>query len=123
MDIATTASLSEAFPVVIGEAMACGTPCVVTDVGDSRLIVGETGLVVSPGDPAGLADAWRKLLEAGPEVRRHLGMMARRRVQQNFALSTVVERYQAVYARVARGNFQGLPSPSLSMRVKATPEN
>jgi glycosyltransferase involved in cell wall biosynthesis len=114
MDIATTASLSEAFPVVIGEAMACGTPCVVTDVGDSRLIVGETGIVVPPGDPAGLADAWRKLLEAGPEVRRHLGMAARRRVQQHFALSTIVERYQAIYLRLAARKLQGLPSPSLS---------
>ena len=114
MDIATTASLSEAFPVVIGEAMACGSPCVVTDVGDSRLIVGETGVVVAPGDPGGLADGWRKLLEAGPEVRRHLGMAARRRVQQHFALSTIVERYQATYSRLAAGKLQGLPSPSLS---------
>jgi len=114
MDVATTASLSEAFPVVIGEAMACGTPCVVTDVGDSGLIVGETGLVVPPSDPAGLAEAWRKLIDAGPEVRQRLGMAARRRVQQHFALSTIVERYQAIYARLAAGKLQGLPSPSLS---------
>src|SRR2546423_1331877 len=114
MDVATTASLSEAFPVVIGEAMACGTPCVVTDVGDSRLIVGETGIVVPPGDPAGLAEAWRKLIDAGPEVRRRLGMAARRRVQQHFALSTIVERYQAIYTHLAARKLQGLPAPSLS---------
>src|SRR6266478_5610998 len=79
MDIATTASRSEAFPVVIGEAMACGTPCVVTDVGDSGLIVGETGTVVPPGDPHALAEAWRKLIAAGPVVRHCLGLAGRRR--------------------------------------------
>ncbi len=115
MDIATTASLSgEAFPLVIGEAMACGTPCVVTDVGDSALIVEETGIVVAPGDPDALAEAWRNLIEAGPRVRRRLGIAARRRVQQHFALSAVVERYQTIYAQLAGADLRCVPSTSVS---------
>jgi len=114
MDIATTASRSEAFPVVIGEAMACGTPCVVTDVGDSALIVAEAGIVVAPGDPDALAEAWRNLIEAGPRVRRRLGIAARRRVQQHFALSAVVERYQTIYTQLAAGALRSVPSPGLS---------
>ncbi len=118
MDIATTASRSEAFPVVIGEAMACGTPCVVTDVGDSAMIVDDTGEVVAPGDSQALAEAWCKLIKAGPEVRRRLGMAARRRVQKHFALPAIVERYQAIYAKLAAGSQQGLLSP-LSARACA----
>jgi glycosyltransferase involved in cell wall biosynthesis len=114
MEIATTASCSEAFPIVIGEAMACGTPCVVTDVGDSALIVGETGVVVPPGDPDALAEAWRKLIEAGPAVRRRLGMAARHRVQQHFALPAIVERYQTIYAQLAVGALRGVTTTSLS---------
>jgi glycosyltransferase involved in cell wall biosynthesis len=115
MDIATVASrCGEAFPMVIGEAMACGTPCVVTDVGDSASIVGETGIVVAPGDPDALAEAWRKLIEAGPEVRRSLGMAARRRVQTHFALPTIVQRYQSIYAQLADRTPQDVPSSNLS---------
>jgi glycosyltransferase involved in cell wall biosynthesis len=115
MDIAATASsCGEAFPIVIGEAMACGTPCVVTDVGDSASIVGETGIVVAPGDPDALAEAWRKLIEAGPEVRRSLGMAARRRVQKHFALPTIVERYQSIYVQLAAGTPEDVPSSDLS---------
>jgi glycosyltransferase involved in cell wall biosynthesis len=112
MDIATTASRTEAFPIVIGEAMACGTPCVVTDVGDSRMIVGDTGIVVPPGEPGALADAWRKLIEAGWETRRQMGAAARNRVRQHFALPAVVERYEAIYAELAGGKrhaLTGLP--------------
>jgi glycosyltransferase involved in cell wall biosynthesis len=115
MDIATTASLSgEAFPIVIGEAMACEIPCVVTDVGDSALIVGNTGKVVAPSDPAGLAQAWRELIEAGPEMRRRLGTAARRRVEQNFALPAIVNRYQAVYERLVSPSLRGMPKPGFS---------
>jgi len=115
MDIATTASrCGEAFPLVIGEAMACGTTCVVTDVGDSALIVGETGKVVAPGDPEALAEAWQGLIEAGPEVRRRLGMAARRRVQEHFGLPAIVERYQAIYTQLAGGTLKGVPSAGLS---------
>jgi glycosyltransferase involved in cell wall biosynthesis len=101
IDIATSSSLSEAFPLSVGEAMACGAPCVVTNVGDSALIVGPTGKVVAPGNPDALAEAWRELIESGPEMRRYLGMTARYRVQQHFAMSATVERYQANYAQLA----------------------
>lgn len=115
VDIATTASCSgEAFPIVIGEAMACETPCVVTDVGDSAIIVGRTGLVVAPGDPEALAEGWRKLIDAGPEVRRHLGMDARRRIEQLYALPTIVERYQAIYQEVLVRQRRTLPFQSFS---------
>jgi glycosyltransferase involved in cell wall biosynthesis len=114
MDIATSASFTEAFPIAIGEAMACGTPCVVTDVGDSALIVGDTGKVVAPKDPVGLAEGWRKLIEAGPEERRCLGLAARRRVQQHFALPSVVERYQAVYSQLAAPTHPNVEARNLS---------
>jgi glycosyltransferase involved in cell wall biosynthesis len=115
MDIATTSSAgNEAFPLVIGEAMACGTPCVVTNVGDSALIVGETGRVVPPRNPDALAEAWRELIEAGPGVRRHLGMTARLRIIQRFALPAVVERYQAIYAQLAGKAQQSMPSSGLA---------
>ena len=115
MDIATTASVSgEAFPIVIGEAMACEIPCVVTDVGDSRLIVGNTGEVVAPRDSSALAQAWRGLIEAGPELRRRLGMAARRRIEQNFALPAIVGRYQAVYEGLVEQSLRGVAKPGLS---------
>jgi glycosyltransferase involved in cell wall biosynthesis len=115
MDIATTASLSgEAFPIVIGEAMACEIPCVVTDVGDSALIVGETGKVVAPSDPAGLAEAWRELIAAGSVVRQRLGIAARRRVEENFALRATVNRYQAVYEGLVSQPLRGVPKPGFS---------
>jgi glycosyltransferase involved in cell wall biosynthesis len=115
MDIATTSSISgEAFPVVVAEAMASRTPCVVTDVGDSALIVVETGRVVPPGNPDALGEAWRKLIEAGPGERLNLGMAARHRVQQHFALPVIVDRHQAIYAQVAAGTPRGTPNSSLS---------
>jgi len=118
MDIATTASRSEAFPIVVGEAMACGTPCVVTDVGDSALIVENTGTVVAPEDPRALAEAWRALIDAGPAVRQRLGIAARERVQRHFALPAIVESYQKVYAQAAASPPRQVPSPGLSHFVR-----
>jgi glycosyltransferase involved in cell wall biosynthesis len=97
LDIACSVSAGEGFSNVIGEAMACEIPCVVTDVGDSALIVGETGLVVKPQDSEGLAGAWRKLLDLGGDGRSELGRGARKRIQDHFDISKIVEQYEALY--------------------------
>lgn len=102
LDIATLSSRSgEGFPNVVGEAMACGVPCVVTDVGDSGYIVGETGVVVPPRSPAALQSGWERLLDLSPEDRRELGASARRRVQAEFSLDRIIYRYEQFLKEVA----------------------
>ncbi len=92
-----SSSFGEGFPNVLGEAMACGVPCVATDVGDIRSIVGETGVIVPPRDPAALAEAILDLVHRGPSARRALGQTARARIEKHYALPRVIEQYQALY--------------------------
>lgn len=103
LDVSGTSSLGEAFPLVVGEAMACGVPCVVTDVGDSAAIVGPTGRVVAPRDPAALAAAWGDLLTMDPARRRELGAAARRRILDNYEISSVARRYEQVQFEALSG--------------------
>ena len=101
LDIFTlTSAWGEGFPNVVGEAMACGTPCVVTDVGDAAWIVGGTGRVVPRRDPEALAQAWAALFELGPEGRARLGQAARQRIVGRFSLPDVAEQYAALYQEV-----------------------
>jgi glycosyltransferase involved in cell wall biosynthesis len=101
LDLLVSASVyGEAFPIVLGEAMACGVPCVATDVGDSALIVADTGRIVPPSDDAALAGAIVALLGATPEARRALGERARERIAGNFDIERVARRYEAFYDRL-----------------------
>lgn len=105
LDIATSCSAyGEGFSNVIGEAMACGVPCVVTDVGDSAFLVGDTGRVVSTRDPESLVSGWRQLLGLSEESRRALGIAARRRIQEHFGLPTIAKKYAELYEEVAMNN-------------------
>lgn len=101
LDVLVSPSWGEAFPSVLGEAMACGVPCAVTDAGDSALIVGETGRVVACGDTAGLAAATGELLALPPAERTALGLRARERVASRFELGAIVKQYEQFYAEIA----------------------
>lgn len=101
-DVYVSSSLGESFSNSLGEAMACGVPCVVTDVGDSAGIVGETGKVVRAGNPTALAEAVVDLLRMEKGQRDVLGAAARRRVMDCYSLDTMVARYEALYAEVLR---------------------
>lgn len=105
LDLAVSASYSEGFPNAIGEAMACGVPCVVTEVGDSAFLVGDTGMIVPPRNPEAMAGGCAKLLDMPAAERASLGNAARRRIEQFFSLDVVTERYQRIYEEL--GNKQG----------------
>jgi glycosyltransferase involved in cell wall biosynthesis len=102
LDIATLSSaFGEGFPNVLGEAMCCGVPCVATCSGDSAEILGPTGVVVPPRDPAALADGWDRLISLDVDERRAIGAKARERIVRNFDLPVIVKRYEALYDEVA----------------------
>jgi glycosyltransferase involved in cell wall biosynthesis len=97
LDIVASSSAGEAFPKTIGEAMCCGTPCVVTDVGDNRWIVGDTGIVVPFKDPQALAAGCQQLIDVGAAERARLGVAAREWIGSNFEMSGVVRGYEAIW--------------------------
>lgn len=102
MDVLVSSSAyGEGFPNVIGEAMSCAVPCAVTDVGDSALIVGDTGRVVAPRDPRALCGAIHEILSMSPEKRKRLGAAARQRIEENYGLPAVVAGYQELYEEVS----------------------
>lgn len=96
----------EAFPNVLGEAMACGVPCVSTDVGDARLIAGETGCVVPRSDPQEFTKALQITLSKSEEEHRVLREGARRRIKENFSLPTIISHYIELYRSLIRGENQ-----------------
>lgn len=90
LDLHVSASCSEGFPNAVAEAMACGVPNVVTDVGDSARIVGDTGLVIRHGDPGALADA---ILSALVQPRDPVTL--RGRMDAAFGLDRMVARTES----------------------------
>jgi len=91
-----SSAYGEAFPNVIAEAMACDVPCVATAVGDTAEIIGDTGLVVSPREPAALAAACLQILAKPPAGQRQ-------RIIDLFSLDLMIERYKQLYEDLTKG--------------------
>jgi len=99
-DVAISSSRGEAFSNSVGEAMASSVACVVTDVGDSPLIVGQTGVVVRPEDPVMLAEAITALLR-DEGARAQMGVAARERIIAKFSLDRTIAAYETLYREVS----------------------
>jgi len=100
LDVACSSSIGEGFPNTVGEAMACGVPCVVTDVGDSALIVGDTGRVVPPRHPKALAREISSILSLRSDTRYTLEKLVRNRIKAEFSLDAIAEAYQDLWHEI-----------------------
>jgi glycosyltransferase involved in cell wall biosynthesis len=95
-------SWSEAFPNVLGEAMACGIFCVATDVGDARAVLGEVGLIVPPKSPTALAGALLQVVDMPSDALAALSRAARARILCYYSLQATAKRYLSIYCDLQR---------------------
>jgi uncharacterized SAM-binding protein YcdF (DUF218 family) len=119
LDCLVSTSTSEGFPNVIGEAMACGVPCVATDAGDSRLIVGDTGTILPIGDVAGVVAGVWQLMDASAEERQARSARCRRRIVEHYELTDIASRYAEFYRELHerrllhRAAPRAIPAPAV----------
>jgi len=96
LDLLVSNSVSEGFSNVIAEAMACGVPCVATDVGDSARIIADKGAIVTPKNPDHLMAAMERLLGES----KHDHVLIRKRIVDNFSVENLVANTEEVLSKL-----------------------
>ena len=96
LDIYSISSISEGFPLSVGEAMATAVPCVVTDVGDTGFLVGNTGIIITSQNPRLLAKGWATYLSKNSVELTEIGARARSRIIKHFGIDNMVSRYYRI---------------------------
>lgn len=100
LDIYVSASAyGEGFSNALGEAMACGLPCIVTDVGDSAWIVGNTGIIVPPKNPEALANAMKQLIEKVDDQDQE---PIRQRIIDRFSVSELAQKTETMFYQLLK---------------------
>jgi glycosyltransferase involved in cell wall biosynthesis len=122
-DINVLSSSGEAFPNVLAEAMACGVPSVTTDVGDARLIVGDTGWVVEAENVTALADGiTRAIAELSSGQGAERAQRCRRRIVDEFQLSKMVSRFETAWSSAGKHPLPATPAKIKSAASKRARE-
>jgi glycosyltransferase involved in cell wall biosynthesis len=101
-DLVVHPSLQEIFPNAVGEAMACARPVIAADSGGTAELVGRdgtSGVLVPPADIAALAGAVGSILPEAGRLRA-VGEAARRRIENEFPLSRMIDGYERALAEV-----------------------
>jgi glycosyltransferase involved in cell wall biosynthesis len=102
IDIFCQSSWTEAFPNVIGEAMACGIPCIATDVGETRRLTGGFGTIIPPRNSVKLSESMLNMMSLPKAELIDLGLKARCHIIDNFSLKRVTNDYIKLYNNVLK---------------------
>lgn len=97
LDIFILPSNTESFPNCLAEAMACGVACIATDVGETRNLLSDTGIIVPPNNPDQLASACLSMLAKSQEERKQSGLAARDRIKEYYSLAAHIDQMQSLY--------------------------
>ena len=93
----STSIFGEGFPNAVAEAMACGVPVVATDVGDSRRIVGDTGIIVPPHNVSAMAAAVTRIGSESKAEHSTRAIAARKRIEDCYSLDRMVSTFDALH--------------------------
>jgi len=99
--IVSSSAFGEGFSNALAEGMACGLPAVATDVGDARVILGDSGIVVPARNAAALAGAIRMLAQEPAPARAARGARARTHIVENFSMPRVLAQFADLYQSLA----------------------
>lgn len=92
-----TSIFGEGFPNVVAEAMSCGVPCFVTDVGDSVQVIGDTGYIIAKQYPEALAQCWQHALNSKEADQN----APRNRIIKEFSMTNTIAKYEICYGYLA----------------------
>jgi glycosyltransferase involved in cell wall biosynthesis len=99
-----SSSAWEGMPLVVGEAMAMQKPVVATDVGGTRELVGDAGIIVPAGNSDALATAMIGVMRQSEDYRRALGQGARGRIAKDFSMAARANEWETLYRTVVALN-------------------
>ena len=111
--LVSSSAFGEGFSNVIGEAMACGVPCIATEVGDSAWIIANANQVVPAGDAAALAAAMTRFARLPSSTIAEIKHQARLRILDHFTVPQMIRNTQAL--------LLGQPAPASAPAVHSTP--
>lgn len=96
-------SLREGFPNVVCEALSCGLPCAISDVGDAGWLndSGRNGFLFDPSDPSSIAQGVGQLLRQPPDSMTRIRLNAREFAEREFSIGRLADQYQALLTRHA----------------------
>ena len=103
-DLFVLPSLAEGISNTILEAMASGLPVVATAVGGNPELIDErsTGQLVPAADPLAMAEVMLRYYADPAACRKH-GLEGRRKAEQDFSMTAMVDNYMALYERILEG--------------------
>ncbi|MFW7343376.1 glycosyltransferase [Pollutimonas sp. H1-120] len=97
MDVFCLHSRTEGFPNALGEAMCAARPCITTDVGDARQLLGQGGRVVPAGDVPALTQAMIHMADLDATQLQAMGARARGRIADHYTMNHAVDRFESLY--------------------------